>query len=89
MGKLTGWLFEPVSRRRVVVLRWLVYAFVVIDVLWWHTSGEFHGDIATRWYQPLVVGKLLPLPDPTYAVVQTVKWATVAFALGALSGRAP
>ena len=45
---LMGWLFEPVSRQRVVVLRSLVYAFVVVDVLWWHTSGEYHGDIATR-----------------------------------------
>ena len=86
---MLGWLFAPVSRQRVVVLRWLVYAFVVIDVLWWHTSGEYHGDIATRWYQPLVVGQLLPLPEPTYAVVQTVKWASVALALAALSGRAP
>ena len=61
----------------------------MVDVLWWHTSGEYHRDIATRWYQPLVVGQILPLPEPTYAVVQTVKWATVALALAALSGRAP
>ena len=60
--RLVDWLHAPVSPLRVLVLRRLVYAFVIIDVLWWHTSGEYHGWVDGRWYQPLVIGQLLPLP---------------------------
>ena len=83
------WLHEPVSPLRVLVLRRLVYVFVIIDVLWWHTSGEYHGWVDGRWYHPLVIGQLLPLPTPDLTIVQAVKWGSVVAALLALSGRAP
>lgn len=83
------WLHEPVSSLRVLVLRRLVYVFVIVDVLWWHTSGEYHGWIDGRWYHPLVIGELLPLPTPDLTIVQAVKWGCVATALLALSGRSP
>ena len=89
LTRAVDWLHAPVSPLRVLMLRRLVYLFVVVDVLWWHTSGEYHGWVDGRWYQPLVVGELLPLPTPDVVIVQAVKWGSVAAALLALSGRAP
>lgn len=87
--RLGGWLFGPLPDARVAVLRLVVYAFLVVDVLWWHTSGEYHGYLDTELYQPLLIGRLLPLPEPTYLVVQVCKWGAVAAALAAMTGRAP
>ena len=89
MTRGVDWLHAPVSPLRVLVLRRLVYVFVIFDVLWWHTSGEYHGWVDGRWYHPLVIGQLLPLPTPDVAIVQAVKWGSVAAAMLALSGRAP
>jgi len=89
MSRFVDWLHAPVSPLRVLVLRRLIYLFVIVDVLWWHTSGEYHGWVDGRWYQPLVIGELLPLPTPDVTIVQSVKWSSVAAALLALSGRAP
>ena len=38
---------------RVAVLRLLVFAFVVVDVLRLHTSGWYHGWADPVWYEPL------------------------------------
>ncbi|GAB3445087.1 HTTM domain-containing protein [Phycicoccus ginsengisoli] len=77
----------PVAR--VAVLRLLVFAFVVVDVLLLHTSGRYHGWADPVWYEPLLVGQALHLPAATVLLVQSLKWGCVAAALAAMTGRAP
>jgi hypothetical protein len=83
------WLFAPMPLARVAVLRVLVFAFVVVDVLRLHTSGWYHGFADPVWYEPLVAGRLLHLPAATVLLVQVLKWGCVVAALAAMSGRAP
>ncbi|MDR6864296.1 hypothetical protein [Phycicoccus sp. 3266] len=87
--RLQGWLFEPVPVARVAVLRLLVFAFVVVDVLLLHTSGWYHGWADPVWYEPLLLGTALHLPAATVVLVQVLKWGCVAAALAAMTGRAP
>lgn len=89
MKRLSGWLFTPMPLARVAVLRLLVFAFVIIDVLGLHTSGWYHGYADPVWYEPLVMGRVLHLPAATVLLVETLKWGCVAAALAAMTGRAP
>ena len=70
MNRLSGWLFTPMPLARVAVLRLLVFAFVIIDVLALHTSGWYHGYADPVWYEPLVMGRILHLP------AATVRWSS-------------
>jgi hypothetical protein len=83
------WLFPLLPVARVAYLRLVVFAFVVIDVLWLHHDGYYHGWADPIWYEPLVLGELLGLPAASVALVTVLKWGCVAAALAALTGRAP
>ncbi|MDP9427478.1 MAG: MFS transporter permease [Actinomycetota bacterium] len=48
-----------------------------------------HAAVPTEYYQPLLIGQILPLPTPTPTVVHVVQWALVLTALAAATGRAP
>lgn len=89
VSRLSGWLFEPMPLARVAVLRVLVFGFVVVDVLWLHTSGWYHGWADPLWYEPLVMGEVLGLPAASVPLVQVLKWGCVAAALAAMTGRLP
>ena len=89
LGRLQRWLFEPMPLARVAVLRVLVFAFVIVDVLRLHTSGWYHGWADPVWYEPLLLGKAFHLPAATVLLVQALKWGCVLAALAALTGRAP
>ncbi len=89
MAAVKGWLFEPVPRGRVAAFRTLVYLFVVADLTvvtpWVRTHADVPGDL----YQPLLVGRLLPLPTPTPLLVHGIFWVLVVASLAAATGRAP
>jgi len=87
--RFSGWLFAPMPLARVAVLRVLVFAFVIVDVVLLHTSGWYHGYADPVWYEPLVMGKVLHLPAATVLLVQVLKWGCVVAALAAMTGRAP
>jgi hypothetical protein len=89
VSRLRGWLFEPAPLARVALLRVVVYAFVVVDVVFLHTSGWYHGFADAVWYEPLVGGRLLHLPAATLLLVEVLKWGSVAGAVVALTGRFP
>ena len=89
VSRLAGWLFEPMLLARVAVLRVLVFAFVIVDVLLLHTSGWYHGHADPVWYEPLVMGEVLHLPPASVLLVEVLKWGCVVAAALALSGRAP
>ncbi len=86
---MSRWLTEPVPRGRVAAFRTLVYLFIVGDLLvftpWVRSRVDVSGDL----YQPLFVGRVLPLPTPTPALVNVIFWALLLLALLAATGRAP
>ena len=84
-----SWLFAPVPLARVAVLRALVFAFVIVDVLLLHTSGWYHGEADPVWYEPLVMGQVLHLPPASVLLVEVLKWGCVVAAALAITGRAP
>jgi hypothetical protein len=85
----TRWLTEPVPRGRVAAFRTLVYAFVAADLLvftpWVRSHATTPGDL----YQPLWIGRLLPLPTPTPWMVNAIYVALLLLAGAAATGRAP
>ncbi|KQX66753.1 hypothetical protein [Angustibacter sp. Root456] len=89
VSRLRGWLFEPAPLARVALLRVVVYAFVIVDVVFLHTSGWYHGFADPVWYEPLVAGRLLHLPAATLVLVEVLKWGSVAGAVVAITGRFP
>ncbi|MBT0768990.1 HTTM domain-containing protein [Kineosporia sp. J2-2] len=84
-----SWLFRPVPLARVALFRRAVYAFVIVDVLFMHTSGHHHGWADPVWYRPLEMGRLLNLPAASVALVEVLRWGTVLGAALALTGRLP
>ncbi|MEU7931165.1 HTTM domain-containing protein [Micromonospora echinofusca] len=86
---MSRWLTEAVPRGRVAAFRTLIYLFVAADLVvftpWVRTRVAVPGEL----YQPLLVGRLLPLPTPTPAVVAALFWALLLLALLAATGRAP
>ncbi|QOC93799.1 HTTM domain-containing protein [Micromonospora craniellae] len=83
------WLTEAVPRGRVAAFRTLIYLFVAADLVvftpWVRAKVDVPGDM----YQPLFIGRLLPLPTPSPALVGVVFWALLLLALVAATGRAP
>ncbi|MFD0745793.1 MFS transporter permease [Phytohabitans flavus] len=83
------WLFEPVPRGRIAAFRTLVYLFVVADLTVLTPWVRTHADVPGDMYQPLLVGRLLPLPTPTPLLVHGIFWALIVLSLAAATGRAP
>jgi hypothetical protein len=88
-SRLRAFLLPALPVARVVVLRRLVYAFVLLDVLWLHHTGEYHAYADPVWYEPLVAGRWLALPAASVPLVLAVKWTCVVASGVALSGRLP
>jgi hypothetical protein len=86
---MTDWFFRPVPLARVAVFRVIAYLFIPIDVFLTTAWVRAHADVPPEWYQPLLVGRLLHLPTPTYTLVIVVQWALLLAALAAATGRAP
>lgn len=86
---MSRWLTEAVPRGRVAAFRTLIYLFVAADLVvftpWVRTRASVPGEL----YQPLLVGRVLPLPTPTPALVAVIFWALLLLALLAATGRAP
>lgn len=87
--RFNRWLFTPMPLARVANLRLAVFAFVIVDVVVLHTSGWYHGYADPVWYQPLDIGRVAHLPAATVALVELLKWGSVAGAVVAMSGRWP
>lgn len=80
--------FRPVPAARAEVFRRLCAAFVALDLLFIHSFLGQHGSDDTELYQPLLVGRVLPLPVPTDLVVWTVAFVVLGCSTLTLAGRA-
>ena len=88
-ARLQAWLFAAVPAGRVAAFRTLAYLFVPLDLLeltpWVARHAQVPGDL----YRPLFVGRLLPLPVPTEALVDGIWAALIVTSLVAATGRLP
>jgi hypothetical protein len=66
---------------RIAAFRVLVYLFVPLDVLWLRPWGAAHGHVDGELYQPLLIGRVLPLPTPTTTLVAFVQYGVVVAAV--------
>jgi hypothetical protein len=73
----------------VAALRTILYGFIFVDVLLTTAWVARHADVPPDLYQPLFLGRLLPLPEPTEPIVVGVEIALLVCAGAAATGRAP
>lgn len=83
------WWFRPFPRGRVAALRLAVYLFVFVDVLLTNAWVFDHAALPVDFYQPLFIGRLLPLPVPGPALVPVVAVLLLGSAAVAAAGRLP
>ena len=86
---MSGWLTEAVPRGRVAAFRTLVYLFIAGDLVVFTPWVRSRVGVPGELYQPLLIGRLLPVPPPTPALVGAIFWALLLLALLAATGRAP
>ncbi|NAZ82124.1 hypothetical protein GTR02_09870 [Kineococcus sp. R8] len=84
-----SWWAPPVALGRIAVLRFVLYAFVVLDALHLTTWPLDHGDVPAQLYRPILLRRLLDLPAPTETSVRVVLVVLVASAVVAALGRLP
>ena len=89
MDPAMRWLFAPVPLGRVAALRTLVYVFVALDLVIFTPWVRSHANTPADLYEPLLIGRVLPLPTPTPLIVWAVFWALLVLAPLAATGRAP
>jgi len=89
MSAVGHWWFAPLPVARIAWLRTFFYGFVFIDVLATTSWVARHGAVSGDLYDPLFVGRLLPLPQPTRALVMTTGVVLLAAAGVAITNRLP
>jgi hypothetical protein len=89
LGRVSEWWFAPLPRGRVAVLRSAVYAFIWFDVLVIRPWVFDHGTVPGELYQPLFIGRWLPVPTPTPMVTIAIAIGVLTSAAFAAAGRAP
>lgn len=93
LGRVTGavsrWFTSPVPLGRVAAFRTLCYLFVVADLTVFTGWVRNHAAVPGSLYQPLAIGRILPLPTPTPVLVNTIFAVLIALAALAATGRAP
>jgi hypothetical protein len=86
--RVAGWWTTPVPLARAAVFRTIVYLFLLYDIFVLVNDVVPHG-YAPELYQPLFIGRLLPLPPPSPALVHGLQIVLVVGALIAATGRLP
>ena len=88
-ARVAAWWLPPVPLARVAVLRRVVYAFVVFDVLMLVNDVVPHAYGPAVLYRPLLIPRLLGLPAPTPAYAHALRAVLLAATVVAASGRLP
>lgn len=87
-GRWDRFWFTPVPAARLEVFRRVVAAYVLLDVVFVTSFVRDHGSVDAALYQPLLIGRLLPLPVPTDLVVTGSMVVVIASSVAMVSGRA-
>ncbi|GLZ81893.1 hypothetical protein Afil01_67000 [Actinorhabdospora filicis] len=86
---VAGWFTSPVPLGRLAAFRTLCYLFVVADLLVFTGWVRNHASVPGSLYQPLAIGRILPLPTPTPLLVNGIFVVLIVLAAVAATGRAP
>ncbi len=86
---LRGWFCASVPRRRIAVLRTVVYLFVIVDILKIGNDPVAHGDVPVELYRPILLRSWLHLLAPSHDYVRVLLVVLVVSAVVAALGRAP
>ena len=68
-NRTANWFFQPVALGRVTAMRFLAGAFIMVDWWWYMPWIIGHRHVPGELYQPLFIGRILPLPVPDYWIV--------------------
>lgn len=82
------WWLSPVPLARIAYLRVILYLFVVWDVLYLTNDVIGHG-YTPEFYQPTLLGRLLPFLQPSVGGAQALLAIVIASCLVAASGVLP
>jgi len=74
------WWVSPVALARVAVLRAALYLFTIWDIFVLTHDVIGHG-YSRELYQPTLIGRVLPIPDPTPTGGYVMQWTLVATCL--------
>jgi hypothetical protein len=85
---VAGWWITPIPLARVAVLRVAIYVFLLIDIFMF-TNDVIPMAYSPEFYQPTLIGRVLPLPTPTVALTQMLRVVIIVSALVAATGRMP
>lgn len=86
--KFKDWWFTSIPLARVAVFRVLIYSFVIVDIFVFMNDVVPHG-YAYELYQPVLIGRVLPFPDPSVGYAIFLQWAITISCLVAMSGFLP
>lgn len=87
--RVAEWWFAPQPVRRIAVLRAVIYAFVLFDIVMLVNDVVPHGYGPAVLYRPILIPRLLHLPAPTPVYVETLRVVLLAGALVGMTGRLP
>jgi hypothetical protein len=87
MSRVAEWLLAPVPKGRIAAFRTVIYLFVAADLVFFSGWVRNHAAAPGDLYKPLLIGRLLHLPTPTPALVNTIFWVLVPLTLIAATGR--
>lgn len=86
---VNDFFFQPVALGRVAAMRFLAGLFVWIE--WWAYKPFIiqHRFLSEELYQPLFIGRILPIPAPNYWIVTGTLVVMLASALPVMFGYRP
>ncbi|MBK5229532.1 MAG: HTTM domain-containing protein [Actinobacteria bacterium] len=87
MRAIERWWFSGVPKARVAWLRTFLYLFVFVDVFLTTSWVARHANVPGELYQPLLIGRLLPLPTPGPVTVLVVEVLLLVGAAVGATGR--
>ncbi|THV38537.1 HTTM domain-containing protein [Glycomyces buryatensis] len=84
-----NWFFPPTALGRVAAMRFLAGVFLMVE--WWAYMPYIfmHRFVPEELYQPLMIGRLLPIPAPNYWIVTGTLIVILASALPMMFGYKP
>lgn len=87
--RASGWFFNPVPLGRVAAMRFLAGAFIMVDWWWYMPWIIGHRHVPGELYQPLFIGRILPLPVPNYWIVVGTLLVLLAATVPMMFNKAP
>jgi hypothetical protein len=82
------WWLPEIPHARVAIMRAVIYLFLIYDIFFFRNDVIPHG-YSPELYQPLWIGRALPLPEPSVGLAQALQVIIVVGALIAATGRLP